>query len=60
LAIAAYTLALAGRLDEGRAYLARIHQMLPDYQVDDFLTAMHFGPDGQRLFRNAAERIGVE
>jgi TolB-like protein len=60
LAITAYTLALAGRLDEGRAYLARIRQTLPDYGVDDFLAAMHLGPEGERLYREAAKRIGIE
>jgi Flp pilus assembly protein TadD len=59
LAIAAYCLALAGRPDEGRAYLARIRQTLPDYRVDDFLTAMHFGPEGEKLFREAAKRVGL-
>jgi hypothetical protein len=60
LALAAYCLALAGRLDEGRAHLARIHQTLPDYRVDDLLAAFHLGPDDERLFRDAAKRIGAE
>ena len=60
LALAAYCLALAGRLDEGRAHLARIHQTLPDYRVDDLLAAFHLGPDDERLFRAAAKRIGAE
>ena len=58
LAIAAYSLALAGRLDEARAYLASIHKALPHYRVDDFLTAMHFSPEDGALFRKAAKRIG--
>ena len=36
LAIAAYSLALAGRRDEARGYLAAIHKALPHYRVDDF------------------------
>ena len=60
LALAAYCLALAGRLDEGRAHLARIHQTLPDYCVDDLLAAFHLGPDDERLFRAVAKRIGAE
>jgi DNA-binding SARP family transcriptional activator len=58
LAIAAYSLALAGRLDEARAYLASIHKARPHYGVDDFLTAMQFSPEGEALFRKAAKRIG--
>jgi tetratricopeptide (TPR) repeat protein len=60
LAIAAFSLALAGRLDEARAYLASIHKTLPRYRIDDFLTAMQFAPEGERLFREAAKRIGTE
>jgi TolB-like protein len=60
LAIAAYSLALAGRRDEARAYLASVHKMLPHYGVDDFLTAMQFSPEGTALFRKAAKRIGIE
>ena len=59
LAIAAFSLALAGRLDEARAYLAAIHKTLPRYRVDDFLTAMRFAPEGERPFREGAKRIGM-
>ena len=59
LAIAAFSLALAGRLDEARAYLASIHKTLPRYRVDDFLTAMQFAPEGERLFREGARRLGM-
>ncbi len=54
LAIAAYSLALAGRLDEARAHLASIHRTRPHYGVDDFLTAMQFSPEDSALFRQAA------
>jgi DNA-binding SARP family transcriptional activator len=60
LAIAAFSLALADRLDEARGYLASIHRTLPRYRVDDFLTAMQFAPEGERLFRDAAKRIGTK
>jgi TolB-like protein len=56
LAIAAYSLALAGRIDEARAYLALIHKSNPRYRVEDFLTAMRFEPEGAALFRQAAKR----
>jgi tetratricopeptide (TPR) repeat protein len=54
MAIAAYSLALAGRRDEARAHLATIHRSVPRYRVDDFLTAMRFAPDGAALFRKGA------
>src|SRR5262249_58922709 len=40
LGIAAYSLALAGRREEARAYMAAIRKNLPAYGADDFLTAM--------------------
>jgi tetratricopeptide (TPR) repeat protein len=58
LAIAAYSLALADRREEARAHLAAIRKTLPRYRVDDFLTAMQFDPEGEKLFRLAAKRIG--
>jgi tetratricopeptide (TPR) repeat protein len=59
LAIAAYCLALDGRLDDAGTYLAAIRRRLPDYRVDDFLTAMQFAPDDASLFRDGARRIGI-
>ena len=59
-AIAALSLALAGRLDEASAYVANIHSTLPRYRVDDFLTAMQFSPDGEELFREGARRSGMK
>ena len=60
LAIAAFSLALAGRLGEARTYLTSIHKTLPHYRVDDLLTAMHFAPEIEYLFREAAKRIGTQ
>jgi tetratricopeptide (TPR) repeat protein len=59
LAIAAFSLALAGRIDEGRAHLNAIHKALPRYRVDDLLVAMQFEPDGEKLFRDGAKRLGI-
>jgi DNA-binding SARP family transcriptional activator len=59
LAIAAFSLVLAGRLEEGQTYGAAIHRALPGYRVDDFLTAMQFAPDGESAFRKAAQRIAM-
>lgn len=56
-AIAAYALALAGRLDEARAKLGIVRTSLPHYDVDAFLTAMKFSADDEAFFRNAAKRI---
>lgn len=58
LAIAAYTLALAGRPAEARGHLASIRKALPRYRVDDLLTAMQFAPEGAALFREGAKRVG--
>jgi DNA-binding SARP family transcriptional activator len=60
LAIAALSLALAGRRDEARAHLAAIHATLPHYRLVDFLTAMQFESEGQKLFREGAKRIGMK
>jgi TolB-like protein/Flp pilus assembly protein TadD len=57
LAIAAYSLALAGRLAEARGFLDAIHRSLPYYRVDDLLIAMQFDDAGAKLFRDAARRI---
>ena len=59
-AIAACSLALAGRLEEARTHLATIRRLVPDYRVANFLSAMHFPPDAERLFRMGAKRIGLE
>lgn len=58
-AIAAYTLALAGSLDEARAHAAAIRKLAPAYGVADFLAAFQFDPDGAALFREGAGRIGM-
>lgn len=59
LAIAAFSLALADRLDEGRAYIASIHKTLPRYGLDDFFAAFQFAAEGTAFFREGARRIGM-
>jgi DNA-binding SARP family transcriptional activator/Flp pilus assembly protein TadD len=59
LAIAAYSLALAGRLEEARAHMATIHKSIPSYGVKNLLTAMQLEPDGAAQFRGAAKRLGA-
>lgn len=59
LGIAAYSLALAGSLDEAHAYAIAIRRIQPGYSVADFLSAFRFDPDGEALFRQGATRIGM-
>jgi tetratricopeptide (TPR) repeat protein len=59
LGIAAYSLAFAGRHDEARAYLAAIRKTLPQYGVDNFLSAMQFDPRTAKLIRSAAKSIEI-
>ena len=59
LAIAAYSLALAGSLGDARAHAAAIHRTLPHYSVADFLGAFRFDSHGATLFRKGAKRIGM-
>src|SRR5262249_25613462 len=58
LAIAAYSLALAGRVAEARAQMAAARARKPDYAIDDLFAAMQFAPDAAALFRAAAKRLG--
>jgi DNA-binding SARP family transcriptional activator/Flp pilus assembly protein TadD len=59
LAIAAYSLALAGRLDEARTYLSSIRKTQPHYGVADLTRAFHYEPGAESLFRSAAKKIGA-
>jgi hypothetical protein len=58
-AIACYSLALAGSLDEARRYAAAVRQAVPGYGVANFLTAFRFDDEGEALFREAAKRVGM-
>jgi TolB-like protein/tetratricopeptide (TPR) repeat protein len=57
-AIAACTLALAGKPDEARTYAAAIRRARPGYTVEDFLRAFRFDADGAVLFQRGAKQIG--
>lgn len=59
-AIAAYCLALAGRIEEGRVLAAAIRHALPSYGFEDFRTTFQFPSDVESLFRHGARRIGLE
>ena len=58
-AIAAYSLALAGSLEQARAYAAAVRSQLPRYAVADFLRAFRFDERGTALFSEGARRIGM-
>ena len=59
LAIAAHCLALAGRIEEARAFAALLRKALPDFTVEDFLASLRFPAETEALFRSAAARIGL-
>ena len=59
LAIAAYSLALAGSLDEARVHAAALRRKVPGYGVEDFLNAFRFDDHGAALFRKGAKRLGM-
>ena len=58
-AIAAYCLALAGRIDAARLAMASIHAGLPAYGVNDFLQTFRFAPEAEAEFRRAAKLIAA-
>lgn len=58
-AIAAFTLALVGSLDQARAYAATARKIAPHYTVDQFLTTFPFEPEGKALFHKGAKLIGM-
>jgi DNA-binding SARP family transcriptional activator/TolB-like protein len=59
MAIAAFSLGLAGRVDEADVYKTRIRERVPNYTMADFLAAFRYSPDAVALFRRAGERIGI-
>lgn len=58
-AIAAFTLALVGSLDQARAYAAAARKTAPRYGITEFLTTFPFDAEGEALFRKGAKRIGM-
>jgi hypothetical protein len=60
MAIGAYALALAGRVDEARICAASIRKVLPNYKIDDFSRAFRFDEAGSALFRKGAKLIGMD
>jgi TolB-like protein len=60
LAIAATNLALANRVDQARAFVARIRGKLPSYAIDDFLRAFRFEPEAEKILRAGARQAGFD
>jgi DNA-binding SARP family transcriptional activator/Flp pilus assembly protein TadD len=60
LAIAAESLALLNRRDEGRRLVARIRERVPGYDVGHFLRAFRFDADTERLLRAGALQIDFD
>lgn len=60
LAIAAQCLALSGRLDEARGFVALIRKTRPSYCVNDFLAAFRLCEEAADLFREGSRRIGID
>jgi len=58
-AIAAFSLALAGSLDEARAHAAAIRKTAPGYGIADYLAAFQFDARGAESFREGARRVGM-
>jgi hypothetical protein len=58
-AIAAYSLALCGRLREGQGHIERIRRIVPDYHIENFLTAMQIAPEGAARFREGARLLSA-
>lgn len=58
--IAAFSLALAGRMEEARIHLAALRVDVPGYKFADFLRAYRFDANGVKLFRKGARKLGIE
>lgn len=58
-AIAAFSLALAGALDQAQPYVAAIRRTAPRYTVADFFGAFRFDAQGIAAFRRGARRLGM-
>ena len=58
--IAAYCLALAGRIDEARVIVAAIRSVRPGSSVGEFLRAFKFPADAEAHFRRAARVLGLD
>jgi TolB-like protein/DNA-binding SARP family transcriptional activator len=60
LAIAAHSLALAGRIEEAKTHAARIAALNPSYRVQHLIETFMFTPGVTALYRKAARAIGMD
>ncbi|HET9024554.1 MAG TPA: BTAD domain-containing putative transcriptional regulator [Burkholderiaceae bacterium] len=58
-AIAAFSLALAGSMEEAEAYAAAIRKASASYGLADFFGAFRFDPQGAAAFRKGAALLGM-
>jgi tetratricopeptide (TPR) repeat protein len=58
-AIAAFSLALAGSVEEAQSYAAAIRKLNASYTVADFFGAFRFDAHGIAAFRTGARRLGM-
>ncbi len=59
MAIAAFTLGLAGRIEDANVYKARIHERVPNYALKDYLAAFRYSADAAAVFSAGAKKIGI-
>jgi TolB-like protein/Tfp pilus assembly protein PilF len=60
MAIAAFTLGLAGRIDDANTYKTKIRERVPAYAMADFLASFRLAPDVEALFKQAGRLIGIK
>jgi tetratricopeptide (TPR) repeat protein len=60
MAIAAFTLGLAGRVEEANAYQVRIRERVPNYSMADFLAAFRYSEEVGEMFARGAKSIGMK
>jgi tetratricopeptide (TPR) repeat protein len=60
LAIAAASLALAGRRDDARRLVVRIHERLPGYAADDLFRAFRFDADTRGALGGGLQQVGFD
>jgi len=58
-AIAAFSLALIGRVDEAHTYAAAARRLSPNYNISDFFHSFRFDEPGAAVFRKGAKLIGM-
>jgi len=59
LGIATFSHALAGSLEQARAYAAALRRQVPSYRIEDFLGAFRFDAEGAAQFTKGARRLGM-